>query len=62
MKQDELPAGARQIQPEELLAAIGELYVQVRVMRQAIQQQQQQQPAPPNGVAEPLVNLSPSGG
>jgi hypothetical protein len=45
----------RQIQVEELLAAIGELYVQTRLLRQAVQQQQQAAP-PPNGVEPTLVS------
>jgi hypothetical protein len=34
------PAGSVPIETEELLATIGELYVQVRVLRKMLQQQQ----------------------
>ena len=47
-----LPPGARPIGTEELLACIGELYVQARVLRQVIAQQQQQSA---NGVLHDAV-------
>jgi len=45
--QSEPPAGTVPITTDELLATVGELYVQVRMLRQILarkQQQQQQQP------------------
>lgn len=46
-EQQHLPPGAVPIDTEELLAAIGELYVQVRLLRRVVAQQQQT----PNGAA-----------
>jgi hypothetical protein len=40
MAEQQLPPGATPIDTDELLAAIGELYVQVRVLRRIVQQQQ----------------------
>jgi hypothetical protein len=57
----ELPPGATPIATDELLAAIGELYVQVRVLRHMVQAQQQQQasPASPNGTVPDAVQQQP---
>lgn len=40
------PPGATPIDTDELLAAIGELYVQVRVLRRLLIRSQQAEPAP----------------
>jgi hypothetical protein len=51
-EQQQLPADARPITFDDLFAAIGELYVQVRVQRQMIAQQQEaSSPSSSNGVA-----------
>jgi len=55
---DQLPADARPIQTDELLAAIGELYVQVRVLRGMLMAQQQQPPTTsPNGTPRDAVPI-----
>jgi hypothetical protein len=57
-EQQQLPPGATPIDVDEMFAAIGELYFQVRVLRKMVQQQQQQQQASsPNGVAGDAVQL-----
>jgi hypothetical protein len=56
-EQQQLPPGATPIDLEELLAAMGELYLQVRTLRKAIQQQQRQ--ASPNGVPQDAIRLEP---
>lgn len=52
-QQQQIPPGATPIDPEEFLAAIGELYVQVRLYRKVIAQQQ----AARNGTAEDAVHI-----
>jgi hypothetical protein len=54
----QLPPDARPISMDELLVAIGELYVQVRVLR-AMVQQQQAAAVPPNGVARDALQQQP---
>lgn len=53
MTEQQVPADARPITFDDLFAAIGELYVQVRVQRQMIAQQQEQtsSPSSSNGIA-----------
>lgn len=54
---EQLPPGATPIDTDELLAAIGELYVQVRVYRRVIAQQQQQStPEASNGTVHMDAN------
>jgi hypothetical protein len=53
----ELPTGAQPIDVDELLAAIGELYVQVRVYRRVLAQQQHQVDERANGALESLKPL-----
>jgi len=52
-----LPPDATPISTDELLAAIGELYVQVRVLRMMVQVQQRQ--ASPNGTATDALQQQP---
>jgi hypothetical protein len=54
-EQQQLPPGATPIDVEEMFAAIGELFFQVRVLRKMVQQQQQA--SSPNGVAGDAVQL-----
>jgi hypothetical protein len=56
MTAQQLPPGATPIDVDEMFAAIGELYFQVRVLRKMVQQQQQQASSP-NGVAGDAVQL-----
>ncbi len=41
MTNNNIPEGSRQIEMSELLAAIGELYVQTKIQRELIQQLQE---------------------
>lgn len=51
----ELPEGARPIDVSELLACIGELYLQNRILRETIQKAQLSA-APSNGTVSDLIS------